>query len=57
MLNSEINAVLAYPKMRTRLANLGANAIIGSPADFKKYILDEIAKWARVVKFAGVRPD
>jgi tripartite-type tricarboxylate transporter receptor subunit TctC len=56
-LNREINAILAYPTMGARLADLGANVFTGSPADFKKHILDEIDKWATVVKFAGVRPD
>jgi len=56
-LNREINAILAYPTMGARLADLGANVFTSSPADFKKHILDEIDKWATVVKFAGVRPD
>ena len=56
-LNREINAILAYPTMGARLADLGANVFTGSPADFKKHILDEIDKWATVVKYAGVRPD
>ena len=56
-LNSEINAILAYPTMRARLADVGASVFTGSPVDFKKHILDEIDKWATVVRFAGVKPD
>jgi tripartite-type tricarboxylate transporter receptor subunit TctC len=56
-LNSEINTILAYPTTRARLADLGASVFTGSPVDFKKHILDEIDKWATVVKYAGVRPD
>jgi tripartite-type tricarboxylate transporter receptor subunit TctC len=56
-LNSEINAILAYPTMRARLADVGASVFTGSPVDFKKHILDEIGKWATVVRFAGVKPD
>jgi tripartite-type tricarboxylate transporter receptor subunit TctC len=56
-LNTEINAVLAKPAMKARLADLGATAFTGSPADFGKYIVDETDKWAKVVKLSGVKPD
>ena len=56
-LNKEINAVLADPKMKARLAELGATALPGSPADFGKLLADETEKWAKVVKFAGVKVD
>ena len=52
-LNRETNAVLADPKMKTRLAELGASVLSGSPADFGKLIVDETAKWAKVVKLLG----
>jgi tripartite-type tricarboxylate transporter receptor subunit TctC len=54
-LNKEINAGLADPKIRARLADLGATVITGSPADFGKLIADETEKWAKVVKFSGAR--
>jgi tripartite-type tricarboxylate transporter receptor subunit TctC len=56
-LNREINAALADPKMKARLAELGGTVLPGSPADFGKLIADEIEKWARVVKFAGIKPE
>jgi tripartite-type tricarboxylate transporter receptor subunit TctC len=56
-LNKEINAGLADPKIKARLAELGATAFAGSPADFGNFIADEAEKWAKVVKFSGARPD
>jgi tripartite-type tricarboxylate transporter receptor subunit TctC len=56
-LNRETNAVLADPKIKARLAELGASVLSGSPADFGKLIVDETAKWAKVVKLSGVKPD
>ena len=54
-LNKEINAALAEPKMKARLADLGATALVGSPADFGKLIAAETEKWAKVVKIAGIK--
>jgi tripartite-type tricarboxylate transporter receptor subunit TctC len=56
-LNTEINAALADPKMKARLAELGGTPMIGSPADFGRLIGAEIEKWGRVVKFAGMTPE
>ena len=56
-LNKEINATLADPKMKPRLADFGGTVLRGSPADFRKLIADETEKWAKVVKFSGARPD
>src|SRR5208337_779285 len=56
-LNKEINAALADPMMRGRLADLGCNVFAGSPADFGKFIADETEKWARVIKFAGIKSE
>ena len=56
-LNKEINAALADPKMKARLAELGATALPSSPADFGKFIADETEKWAKVVKFAGIKAE
>jgi tripartite-type tricarboxylate transporter receptor subunit TctC len=55
-LNKEINAALADPKMNARLADLGGVALPGSPAEFGKLIADETEKWAKVIKFAGIKP-
>ena len=56
-LNKEIDAALADPKMKARLAELGGTPLPGSPADFGKFLADETEKWAKVVKFAGVKAD
>jgi len=56
-LNKEINAALADPKMKPRLADFGGTVLRGSPADFGKLIADETEKWAEVVRFSGARPD
>jgi tripartite-type tricarboxylate transporter receptor subunit TctC len=56
-LNQEINAALADPTMKTRLTDLGCAVFAGSPADFGKFIAEETEKWAKVVKFAGIKPE
>jgi tripartite-type tricarboxylate transporter receptor subunit TctC len=56
-LNNEINAALADPKLVARFADLGATVFPGSTAAFAKLIADETAKWAKVVKFAGIKAD
>jgi tripartite-type tricarboxylate transporter receptor subunit TctC len=56
-LNREINAGLADPKLQARLAELGGVPLGGSSADFAKLIAEETEKWAKVVKFAGIKPE
>jgi len=56
-LNKEINAGLADPKLKARLADLGGTVIAGSPADFGRLLADETEKWAKVVKLAGMKPE
>ncbi len=56
-LNKEINATLADPKAKARIAEMGATLITGSPADFGKLVADETEKWGKVVKFSGARAD
>jgi tripartite-type tricarboxylate transporter receptor subunit TctC len=54
-LNKEINAALADPKLKARLADLGGTALPGSPADFSKLIADETAKWGKVIRAANIK--
>jgi tripartite-type tricarboxylate transporter receptor subunit TctC len=56
-LNGEINAALADPKIKARLTDLGAIVLPLSPAQFGKLIADETEKWAKVIKFAGIKPE
>jgi tripartite-type tricarboxylate transporter receptor subunit TctC len=56
-LNKEINAILADPEIRARLADLGTTVLAGSAADFGKFIAEETEKWAKVVKISGAKAD
>ncbi len=56
-LNREINALLADPKVETKLAELGGQVSAGTPTDFGKFIAAETEKWGKVVRQAGVRAD
>jgi tripartite-type tricarboxylate transporter receptor subunit TctC len=56
-LNKEINAILAEPRAKTRIADMGATLIAGSPADFGRLIADETEKWGKVVRFSGAKAD
>jgi len=56
-LNEAINAGLADPKIKARLADLGGTPLVGSPAEFGKLIADETEKWGKVVKFTGIKAD
>jgi len=56
-LNNEINAALADPKMKAQLAEFGGVPMPMTPADFGRLIADETEKWAKVIKFAGIKAD
>jgi tripartite-type tricarboxylate transporter receptor subunit TctC len=56
-LNREINAGLADPRMKARIADLGGTVFASSPADYGKLITDETEKWGKVVKFVGIKAD
>jgi tripartite-type tricarboxylate transporter receptor subunit TctC len=56
-LNREINAGLADPKMKTQLADLGATALAGSPAEFDQLIADETEKWGKLVRAANIKAE
>jgi tripartite-type tricarboxylate transporter receptor subunit TctC len=54
-INREMNAVLADSEVLTRLANVGSEPFIGSPADFGRFLAAETDKWAKVVRHAGLK--
>ncbi len=56
-LNSEVNAVLAEPKVKARFDDLGGVILSGSPADFGRLVAEETEKWGKVVKFAGLKAE
>jgi tripartite-type tricarboxylate transporter receptor subunit TctC len=56
-LNKDINDGLADPKIKARFADLGGTALPGSPAEFGKLVVEETEKWAKVIKFAGIKPE
>jgi tripartite-type tricarboxylate transporter receptor subunit TctC len=56
-LNKEINAGLTDPKFAARLTALGCTPVPGSPAEFGRLIADETDKWAKVIKFANIKPE
>ena len=55
-LNKEVNAALADPKMKARLADLGGVVLPGSPAEFGKLIAEETEKWGKVIRAANIKP-
>jgi tripartite-type tricarboxylate transporter receptor subunit TctC len=56
-LNKEINVTLAEPELKARLADLGAAALAGSPADFGKFMAAEAEKWSKVIRAANIKVD
>ena len=56
-LNKEINAALADPKLKARLADLGGTVLLGSPADFGKLIAEDTEKWGKVIRAANIKPE
>jgi tripartite-type tricarboxylate transporter receptor subunit TctC len=56
-LNTEINAALADPKIKARLADLGGTPLVGLPADFGKLIAEETEKWGKVIRAANIKSE
>ena len=56
-LNREINAALADPKFRARLADLGSVAMQMTPAEFERFIVGETNKWAEVIRAANIKAE
>jgi tripartite-type tricarboxylate transporter receptor subunit TctC len=56
-LNAEINAALSDPKIKARLIELGGTPLESSPVDFAKFVTDDTAKWAKVIRAANIKPE
>lgn len=56
-LNAVLNAGLGDPQVRARLAGVGAEPVAMTPAEAQKFTLDEVAKWAKVIKFANIKAE
>jgi tripartite-type tricarboxylate transporter receptor subunit TctC len=56
-LNKEINAGLSDAKIKARLADLGGTVFVSSPADFARFIAEDAEKWAKVVRFSGIKAE
>jgi tripartite-type tricarboxylate transporter receptor subunit TctC len=57
ILNKEVNAALADPAFKTRLADLGAEPFAGSPADFGKFVVEYTEKWRSVIRTVGIKAE
>ncbi len=57
LLNREINAILTEPKIKERIENMGSPLLLMSPAEFRKLIAVETERWAKVVRFANIKPE
>lgn len=55
-LNRHFKAAVSDPEIKSRLSDTGAAPFVNSPTEFGKFIADEIEKWAKVIKFAGLKP-
>jgi tripartite-type tricarboxylate transporter receptor subunit TctC len=56
-LNGEINAILREPEMAKRIAAEAAEPVITTPEAFGKLIVNDLAKWSRIAKQAGIRAE
>jgi tripartite-type tricarboxylate transporter receptor subunit TctC len=56
-LNKEINAGLADPEIKARLADLDGTVLVGSPADFGKLLVEETDKWGKVIRAANIKAE
>jgi tripartite-type tricarboxylate transporter receptor subunit TctC len=56
-LNEAINAGLADPTIKARLADFGGTPLVGTPADFSKLITDETEKWGEVIRATNIKAE
>jgi len=57
LLNKQLNAALADPKIKGRIVELGGTVTGGTPAEFGKLVAEATEKWAKVIKVAGIKPE
>ena len=57
ILNTQVNAALADATFKARLVDLGLEPFANSPAEFGKFIVGYTEKWAKVIKFANIKPE
>ena len=55
--NAEINAALSDRKIKARLIELGGTPLARSPVNFAKFVTDDTAKWAKVIRAANIKPE
>ena len=56
-LNKAVNAALADAALRARLIDLGGQLLPGAPSDLRALVAHETEKWAKVIKFANIKPE
>jgi len=56
-LNKEVSAALADPAIKSRFADFGTTPFSSSPAEFGKFVADEIEKWGKVIRAANIKPE
>ncbi|MBO0752001.1 MAG: tripartite tricarboxylate transporter substrate binding protein [Bradyrhizobiaceae bacterium] len=56
-LNREMNAAFADPGMRARFSDIGGTVLPGSAEEFGRFVTAEIAKWGKVVRYAGIKAE
>ena len=56
-LHAAVDATIRSPEIARKFAELGADPQFGTPADFKRYVADDLAKWARLAKEAGLKAE
>lgn len=56
-LNKEINAILADPQVKARIADMGASPFGGSPAEFAKFLAEDTERWGKVIREANIKPE
>ena len=56
-LNSELSAIMKTPDMRERFVGQGAEPLSGPPDDLRKYFANEVSKWGKVIREAGIKAE